>query len=283
MPPSGSSGPPRRTPSCPDGATSRPPTSRPSPSAAWPTASSPIDGDEGFGAATQVVTATPRSHPDTQTVSRLGAAGPSAGADRRRRRHSRHLVAGRPQQRGRMGAGPRRRGVRDARSSGSSARRSSCAGPGSGSQRPGGRHRRAARSRCGRGLDPPAGAPGRPAGTEAFVGPVGRRRPRADGDVTLLPARRGVHDTVTARRRHGRAVRAAVVDPPGRSAAPFDPSRRPPPRASPCPCRCGPNDRAGDSVERAPADAGEPRGAAPTGPATTGATSTGGRRPTPAS
>ena len=71
----------------------------------------------------------------------------------------------------------------------------------------------------------------------SFVGPRGRRG-AADEVVTLVPARRGVHDSVEPRHRLGGAVRAAVVDEAGAAPAARRRSTCRPVAAGPSPCPC---------------------------------------------
>ncbi|HEY3810673.1 MAG TPA: DUF58 domain-containing protein, partial [Acidimicrobiales bacterium] len=103
--------------------------------------------------------------------------------------------------------------------------------------------------------------PAYPPGPDSLVGPVGRHRP-PDGSVTLLPARRGVFDTITLDIATAAPfalqwwTRRVVVPLPSTL---YVAPRRGQPIALP---RHG-QERADESVRRVSADTGEPRGARP--------------------
>jgi uncharacterized protein (DUF58 family) len=103
--------------------------------------------------------------------------------------------------------------------------------------------------------------PVHPPGEEAFLGPVGGRR-SPDEHVVLLPARRGVHETVTLDIATAAPfalqwwTRRVVLPLP--SALHISPRRG---RPGSLPFQH--NEEAGTSVDRAQTDVGEPRGARP--------------------
>ena len=134
-----------------------------------------------------------------------------------------------------------------------------------------------------RSLDPAAGAAGG-AGRDGGLRRAGREAPPDGGRVTLLPQRRGVHDSVTLDIASAAPfalqwwTRRVVLPLP--STAP----RGTPPRPARSRCRGGPRHAGGDrTTRRHDRRRASPEAPAPTGRATTGVTSTGGPRPTPES
>jgi uncharacterized protein (DUF58 family) len=103
--------------------------------------------------------------------------------------------------------------------------------------------------------------PVEPPGIETFAGPVRERR-RSDDGVSLLPARRGVHDTVTL--DIASASPFALQWWTRRVVLPLPAPLHVAPRcglAVPLPWRA--REHAGETSERTPAEVGDPRGARP--------------------
>ena len=197
----------------------------------------------------------------------------------------RHLVVGGAQRRGRVGAGARRPGLRDALSSG-------IVGPGVVLARakvtmvtaPHGWHRRAAASRS---VSTPrhAYAPGRwsPAGEEAFIGPVGGQPASRRPASRCVPDAPGGVRRRDAGHRHRGAVRPAVVDPPDRASAAGDRSTSLPAGDGPDSLALRDHEDAGEAATGCSRMRASPGARVRTAPATAGVRSTGGRRPTPES
>ena len=122
--------------------------------------------------------------------------------------------------------------------------------------------------------------PVEPPGPEVFVGPGGRRG-AADDTVTLVPVRRGVHDTVTL--DIATAAPFALQWWTKRVELPLPSALHVSPRCGrPQPPRLRPDEGAGEVVDRPRSDAGLPRGRPPLrARATAGASCIGGRRRTP--
>ena len=209
----------------------------------------------------------------------LGATGPPVGADRRRRHDHRPVVAGRPQRR-------RPGGCSCSATSSSAPSSSASSGPFvvvtrarvSVTQRAGRRHRRPAAG--GAASSPARGCACGPSTARARgVRRAGRRRgavPTASHHAAAGPARRPRRGD--ARHRLGRAVRVAVVDPPGAAPPAVGAPRLTPLRpGAAVPGRARTRRRPGEVVERPRADWGLPRGRPPVrARVTAGGWSTGG-------
>jgi uncharacterized protein (DUF58 family) len=103
-----------------------------------------------------------------------------------------------------------------------------------------------------------------PRGEEVFLGPVGRGRPPDDG-VTLLPGRRGVHESVTVDIATAAPfalqwwTRRVVLPLPGALHVA-------PRRGQPDSLPLGHHEESGETNDWTPADVGQPRGARPYSP-----------------